>query len=126
MDSPASVSTVSAVPSSDERVMAALCHASIVLSLIGLVVPIVMWATQKDKSRYVAFQALQAVAFQLLRLVLLFIGMGCYMATVFSSVFMTAASESPRYGAFPPTMLIPFAALCVLGVFTSIFFIGAA
>jgi hypothetical protein len=126
MDSASPVSVVSAAPSQDERIMAALSHAAIILSLIGLVIPVILWVTQKDKSRYVAFQALQAIAFQLLRLVGLFIGLGCYMAAIFSTVFITAASDSPRYGGPPTTLfLIPFATLGVLGVFGIFFFIYA-
>jgi uncharacterized Tic20 family protein len=125
MDSPSSIPTASVPPSQDERIMAALSHAAIILSLLGLVVPVVMWVTQKDKSRYVAFQALQAIALQLIRLVGFFIGMGCYMATIFSTVFMQAASSSSRTSGFPTAMLIPFATLGVLGVFGLFFFLYA-
>jgi len=107
-----------AAPSQDERMMAALAHGAILLSLMGLVVPIILWITQKDKSRYVAFQALQAIAFQLVRLVGVFFGLGCYMATIFSTMFLSAAaSESSRYGGPPTAFFIPFAVLCVLGAF---------
>lgn len=125
MDSPSSISAVSAAPSQDERLMAALSHAAIILSWIGLFIPVIIWVTQKDKSRYVAIQALQALVFQLLRMVALFIGLGCYMATLFSTVFMTATSTSSRYGGPPTAMLIPLATLCVLGVFGAFFFIYA-
>jgi uncharacterized Tic20 family protein len=47
-------------PTSDERVLAALSH------LFGIFVALVVWATQKDKSRFVRFQSLQALAFEAL------------------------------------------------------------
>lgn len=39
--------------SSDERLMAAVSH------LFGLLVAIIVWATQKEKSIFVRFQAVQ-------------------------------------------------------------------
>lgn len=54
----------------DERLWAALAHASFLLNFVtgflGLVAPIVIYAVYKDRSRYVAYQSLQAFFFQLL------------------------------------------------------------
>ena len=52
-------------PSQDERIMAGLAHISAILPMMGMVAPIVIWVTQKDKSKFVSFQALQAVSYQL-------------------------------------------------------------
>jgi uncharacterized Tic20 family protein len=64
-------------PSSNERLWAALAHASVLLTFIlgiatgGLavvifaLVPLVIWLAFRDKSRFVAFHALQATVFQL-------------------------------------------------------------
>lgn len=46
----------------DERLMAAIAHAGIFLTII---VALIIWLTQKDKSKYVAFQAKQALVYQL-------------------------------------------------------------
>ena len=53
----------------DERTMAALAHGSIVLTLMtggfaGLLVAFVIWIVYRDKSRWVAGQAFQALVFQ--------------------------------------------------------------
>jgi uncharacterized Tic20 family protein len=61
-------------PTQDERVMAALAQISVLVPFLGVVAPIVIWVTQKDKSRYVAFQSLQAVAFQLTMVFAWFLG----------------------------------------------------
>jgi uncharacterized Tic20 family protein len=53
------------IPNQNDKIMAALAHISALLPLMGVIAPIVIWATQKDKSEYVAFQALQAVVYQL-------------------------------------------------------------
>lgn len=72
----------------NDRIMAALAHVSALLPLMGVIAPIVIWATQKDKSEFVAFQALQAIAYQLLMILAWFVGMGCYMLSFFST-FLT-------------------------------------
>jgi uncharacterized protein len=82
-------------PTQDERVMAALAQISVLVPLLGVIAPIVIWVTQKDKSRYVAFQSLQAVAFQLTMVFAWFIGMGCYMCSFFS-MFLTIPLASSR------------------------------
>jgi uncharacterized Tic20 family protein len=73
------------VPTTDERILAALAHITILVPFMGVIAPILIWVTQKDKSRYVGFQALQAVVFQLLLVLAWFLGMGCYMASFFIS-----------------------------------------
>lgn len=111
-----------AAPSQDERLMAALCHGSLILGWAGLVVSVIMWITQKDKSRYVTVQALQALLFQLVRLAVTMVGLGCYMVAIFSTIFTTTASDAPRYGGPPPGFFVPFAFLCVIGLVGMLFF----
>ena len=72
------------IPSQNDKIMAALAHVSAILPFVGVIAPIIIWATQKDKSEYVAFQALQAVAYQLLMILAWFVGMGCYMFSFFT------------------------------------------
>ena len=54
---------------SDERLWAMLAHLSILLNLVtgflGIVAPIIIYALYKDRSRYVAYQSMQAFVFQL-------------------------------------------------------------
>jgi len=78
-------------PASDERIMAALGHICILIPYIGVLVPIVIWITQKEKPRFVAGQALQAIAYQLFLLVAFFTGWSCY---VFSFVIPILAIRS--------------------------------
>jgi len=81
-------------PTPDERVMAALSHISALLPLMGVIAPIVIWITQKDKSRYVAFQSLQALVFQFVMIIGWFLGMGCYTCSFFGMFFPLMLSES--------------------------------
>lgn len=99
----------SLTPSQDERVMAALAQISVLVPFLGVIAPIVIWVTQKDKSRYVAFQSLQAVAFQLTMILAWFVGMGCYMCSFFS-VFLVIpfASSMEASQSLSPLFGIPF------------------
>jgi uncharacterized Tic20 family protein len=53
----------------DERLWAALAHASIWLNFVtgflGVFAPLVIYLVYKDRSRYLAFQSMQAFIFQL-------------------------------------------------------------
>lgn len=106
----------------DERVMAGISHISALIPMMGLFAPIIIWVTQKDKSEYVAFQSLQALAYQLFMIVAYFIGMGCYMFSFFGMFFTipfmpaegSADPVSPL--AFIP-MFFPFLVMGVLFVF---------
>jgi uncharacterized Tic20 family protein len=75
-------------PTQNDKIMAALAHVSAVLPFMGVIAPIVIWTTQKERSEFVAFQALQAIAYQLLMILAWFVGMGCYMLTFFAT-FLT-------------------------------------
>jgi uncharacterized protein len=52
----------------DERSMAALAHASALLNIFsgvgGLIAVLIIWLTQREKSAWVAFHALQSLVFQ--------------------------------------------------------------
>jgi uncharacterized Tic20 family protein len=79
-DHPFSASTAT----QDDKVVAALAHA------LGPLIAIIVWATQKDKSPFVAFQSLQALVYQLTGFVGALLGMACYMCSfvgMFVSMF---------------------------------------
>lgn len=54
----------------DERLWAALAHASFLLNFVtgflGVIAPLVIYSIYKDRSRYVAYQSLQSFFFQIL------------------------------------------------------------
>lgn len=54
------------VATSDEKIMAALVHGSVFLMFLGPIVPVIIWASQRNKSKYVSFHALQAMGYQAL------------------------------------------------------------
>jgi uncharacterized Tic20 family protein len=58
-------------PTNDERMFALLSHLSLLLG--GIILPIVIWATQKDRSQFVRFHSLQAIFYQISFIVIFFI-----------------------------------------------------
>jgi uncharacterized Tic20 family protein len=80
------------ISTQDERVMAAIAHATIIFAAVGLLGPLVVWGTQREKSEFLAFQALQAAVYQFV-LILggLLVGV-LYMCSFFVIPFLTIAS----------------------------------
>ena len=70
---------------SDHKLMSMLSHLAILIPNIGMIAPIVVWLTQKDKSRFIRYHAIQAIFFQLLFFVLL-------MLSVFIGIILMAVS----------------------------------
>jgi len=48
---------------SDEKLMAMLSHLSVLFG--GMILPIILWAVQKDKSKFVRYHSLQAIFFHI-------------------------------------------------------------
>lgn len=105
-------------PTSDERVMAALAH------FFGLFAALIIWVTQKDKSRFVRFQSLQAMAFDAALLVFSLLLTTCMLGVMFLGVLgmIAAAAQSSSWpenlvALGVGSMLFPFAILiCILPV----------
>lgn len=117
---------LNSIPSQNDKIMAALAHISALLPLMGVIAPIIIWATQKDKSEYVAFQALQAVAYQLLMILAWFVGMGCYMLSFFGTFFtipFAGANGSEVDPAVAPVFMLGF--IIPFIIFGAIFIGGA-
>ncbi|RIK29867.1 MAG: hypothetical protein DCC56_10840 [Anaerolineae bacterium] len=113
-------------PNQNDKIMAALAHVSAILPFMGVIAPIIIWATQKDKSEYVAFQALQAVVYQLLMILAWFVGMGCYMASFFVTFFtipFTGGNNGEINPALAPFFMLSFFVPFI--VFGAIFIGGA-
>jgi uncharacterized Tic20 family protein len=92
-------------PSSDERLMGALSH------LFGPLVALVVWSTHKDKSRFVKFQALQALAFDLILVVVMGIVFFCIFGIMFVGMFgsvLGAMGSTSSPDAVMPFFMLPF------------------
>ncbi len=74
----------------EERWLAAVCHACAILLMWGAVVPLVVWVTQKGRSAFLRFQALQALIYQAAMLAAYFIWMFLYALGGFAMMFFIA------------------------------------
>jgi uncharacterized Tic20 family protein len=88
-------------PSADERVTAALAHGVVIAYGLGAVGAVVMWLLQKEKSKYVAFQALQAAVYQLVGILVQLIGWGCW-GCLYGLSFIPMIANAERYKDAPP------------------------
>ena len=84
--------TQSGVHSEDERTMAALAHASVLLNLFtgmgGILAALIIWLTQREKSPWVGFHAQQSFVFQLIVILLtgLVVGVTWVLGFLFSFI----------------------------------------
>jgi uncharacterized Tic20 family protein len=104
--------------------MSAIAHGSVILFGTGIIAAIIVWITQKDKSRYVAFQALQALVYQIIGLLAFGAAMCCWLGLYFLSIIPLMATveqgsgDPPAFFLFSMAlMVIPFAimGLWILG-----------
>jgi uncharacterized Tic20 family protein len=56
-------------PSTEERLMASLAHASVVVFGPGILVGVFIWLTQKEKATYASNQGMQAAVYQLVGMI---------------------------------------------------------
>ena len=86
--------STSAHADQEQRLLAALSHASVFFAGIGIVVPIVVYVTQQAKSKSTTFHALQALVYQLVGMVLTFLFPVCLVGLVFITAFVPTLTES--------------------------------
>jgi len=90
--------------SSDERMMAALAH------IFGAIAALIIWAIQKDKSRFVRFQAAQALAFDFAVMLLMGVLFFCLFGVMFIGMFgtmFTALNNTSSPESFSWFMILP-------------------
>jgi uncharacterized Tic20 family protein len=108
---------------SDERLMAMFSHLSIFFGAI--ILPVIFWAINKDKSKYISFHALQALFFHIAYFVIIVFFV---LVMIFGSVgigIITAGTHAIGHSSGPSALfiilIIAFYAVIFLIIF---FFIG--
>ena len=96
--------------SKDERTLAALAHASIILGLFtngvgGLITALLIWLTQREDSDYVANQSLQALVYQAVVLLVTMTAWCCWGALWMAMIFVPLFADPAVYEAAPPAGL---------------------
>ena len=79
--------------------MSLLAHLSIVIPNIGIIAPVIIWVTQKDKSKFVRFNAIQAIFFQLVFFVLLMLSIFIGLILMFISLPLITKNPDAAPGA---------------------------
>ena len=99
----------------EERLLASLAHASIILNMMGPIAGLLIYITQKEKSAYVARQALQATLYQLAGVIALIIAWSCW-GVFYSLTLIPLIADADKYNDAPPpifwigmcSMICPF------------------
>ncbi len=91
----------------DERVMAALAHGSILLGIFtngigGIGAALIIWLAQKEKSAYVAFQALQALIYQVVITVVALVFWCCWGGMWMMMIMPPLIVNPEAYNNAPP------------------------
>jgi len=96
----------------EEKQLAALAHASILLGLMsngigGIMAALVIWVVKKEKSPYLAFQALQAMVYQAITFVVIMMAWCCWTMLYLGLIFVPLLSNPSAYEtSVPPGMWI--------------------
>lgn len=113
---------------SDERIWAALAHGSILLFGLGVFVPVGVWISQREKSTWVSFHALQALFYSLLQQIII---ITLVMVVMCPMVLITPLLAEPSVQSGDPGlaslpmlgfMLWPF---CAFGLYFGLGLLGA-
>lgn len=99
----------------EERQMAAIAHGSVVVTGPGIIVGVLIWLTQKEKSPYAAAQAMQAAVYQLLGTIAIVILWIAYSIFVLIATLPIMQHPAQYEDTLPPlfwvsmvSMIIPF------------------
>jgi uncharacterized Tic20 family protein len=78
------IDTATGITNREYQLIASVSHASILIPLVGFLVPFFLATMDKEKSQQNRFQVMQALTFQLLGQVINFLLFGCQLVMVFS------------------------------------------
>jgi uncharacterized Tic20 family protein len=102
----------------EAQLMAALSHAMILFPLFGVMGAIIIWAAQRERSRFVSFQSLQAIVYQFVFWFLTSTFIGCFSCSTFAFPLLATglafSSDDPSVGA-PFLGLLGFIPIILMG-----------
>lgn len=114
------IETQTYVPTQDERTFACISHLSVFVSSIGLLIAVGLWIYLRNRQPYAAFQAAQAVIFQVVVMILTFFVVMFLLAMVFGAFGIGMLSgEDPdglAFGIFVSLLVVVF--ITIISVFT--------
>ena len=112
------------VHSPEARLLAALAHGSIIIQGVGMLIGVVVYTNQRDKSPYAAFQALQAAVYQLFAMFVVIgswiVWTGCYMLSFIPLIPMLESDPDtlpPLFWISMGSMIIPFGIMILVSLY---------
>ena len=108
----------------DERTMAGLAHASVVIFGMGIIASVILWASEKDRSRYVAYQALQATVYHIVGFCIFMAGMMCWLLLYFASFIPLMVSATQGSEELPLAFILSMLLMVVPLIFMGLWMIG--
>lgn len=93
---------------SEDRLVAALCHLGAFVPFFGMLLALIVWLTQKARSPLLRFQALQALLFQGVALVLYYLVSFGLAGAYFVFFLPLIALSETGWGDRVPFLLVPF------------------
>jgi uncharacterized Tic20 family protein len=108
----------------EERLMAALSHGAVAMSGPGILVGVLIWLTQREKSAYASRQGLQAAVYQLLGMIAI-VGMWIAWGIFYAISMIPMIQEPTRYEDAPPpifwaglvSMAVPMVLMVLWGLY---------
>ena len=107
------------IPSTQERVWAVLAHLSALAFGMGLLLPIIGWAEQRRRSKFVAYHCLQALGYQTLGYTVWLLGYLLFLAIVVV-LMMVFALVSPKNEELFTASIIGFDVFLIIFIFASL------
>ncbi len=115
---------MNSMPTMEERLMAAISHAAVIVSGPGILVGVIIWLTPRDKSPYASRQGLQAAVYQLLGMIVI-IALWFLWGIFYFLTFIPLIISADQYQNAPPpiffvglgAMIIPLAFMVVWALY---------
>jgi uncharacterized Tic20 family protein len=103
----------------DEKLLGLFAHLSLFIG--GIFIPIIFWATQKDKSKFVTFHSLQALWFHIAYIVIIICVVFVLVAGGIVFGVITAATLGKHGGGSPffAILVVAFYAFLFLSIFAA-------
>jgi uncharacterized Tic20 family protein len=106
------------IETQEDNWVSGVCHATAILQLWGVVTPLIVWFSQKERSARLRFQSMQAFVYQMIATAAYMLGMAAYMVFFFGLFFTmilgSSMSESRNIQGPPAMMMAVFFGIMIL------------
>lgn len=111
-------------PLSEERLFASIAHASVVIFGPGILVGILIWITQKEKSSYASHQGMQAAVYQLIGMIVI-MGLWVIWGIFYALTWIPLIQDIEKFEEAPPpifwigiaSMVIPLFVMLIWAIY---------